>query len=337
MSEDILVRQFGHAGWLTLNRPQALNALSRDMCLRLEDALESWQQDEAVQHVVIEGIGERAFSAGGDIAKVYEACLAGHWDFARQYLADEYRLNAKIHHYPKPYIAFMQGFSMGGGVGVSCHGSHRIVGESSRLAMPECGIGLVPDVGGSLLLAQAPGSLGEYLGMTGRRMTAGEAIFCGFANHYIPESLWSEVKRALQEQSVDQVLRKFVHEAPPAPLAECLSEINAVFGQRNLAGVFAALSGKENDFSQSSRDLLSRGSPLSMACCQKIVREVRLHPTIENAVDWEYRFTARAAEWSDFLEGVRAAIIDKDRRPKWRFVDNQDGLESLLEKMLAPL
>ncbi|RMD91318.1 MAG: enoyl-CoA hydratase/isomerase family protein, partial [Alphaproteobacteria bacterium] len=167
MSEEILIRKEGRAGRITLNRPEALNALTWPMVTAIEQALDAWADDDELALIVIDGAGERAFCAGGDIAELYRTGRAGDYDYGRRFWRDEYRMNAKLFHFPKPVVTFLHGFVMGGGVGVGCHGSHRIVCEGSVVAMPECGIGLVPDVGGSLILARAPGRLGEYLGTTG--------------------------------------------------------------------------------------------------------------------------------------------------------------------------
>ena len=183
---DIEIRVEGHAGRITLTRPNSLNALSYDMCRAIDAALAEWQADDAVRLVVIDAEGDKAFCAGGDIQDLYATGRAGDFTYGRQFWADEYRLNARIAEYPKPYIAFMQGFTMGGGVGISCHGSHRIVCETSQIAMPECGIGLVPDVGGSLILARAQGRIGDYLATTAARMGADDAIFAGFADTFVP-------------------------------------------------------------------------------------------------------------------------------------------------------
>ena len=183
---DIHIRTTGRAGRITLNRPDALNALTYEMCLAIEAAIDAWATDAQIALVIIDAVGDRAFCAGGDIQEMYDTATRGNFEYGRKFWADEYRLNNKIAHFPKPYIAFMQGFTMGGGVGVSAHGSHRIVDDASRIAMPECAIGLVPDVGGSVLLACAPGRLGEYLGTTGTRMGPADAIHAGFADHYIP-------------------------------------------------------------------------------------------------------------------------------------------------------
>ena len=196
---DIFVRKSGHAGRITLTRPKALNAVTYEMCQAIEAALDDWRDDDDVALVIIDAEGDKAFSAGGDIQKLYETGRAGDFAYGQKFWADEYRLNAKIREYSKPYVAFMQGFTMGGGVGVSCHGSHRIVCETSQIAMPECGIGLVPDVGGSLMLAQAPGRLGEYLGTTCARMGPADAIFVGFADTYVPAQDWPALIERLEK------------------------------------------------------------------------------------------------------------------------------------------
>ena len=180
---DINIRKIGRTGRITLTRPQALNALSYPMCLAIEDALDAWATDDDVAMVIIDAEGDRAFCAGGDIQEMYDTASAGDFAYGRRFWADEYRMNAKMFDFPKPVATFMQGFTMGGGVGVGCHGSHRVVGESSQVAMPEVCIGLVPDVGGSYILAKAPGHMGEYLGLTAARMSAGDAITAGFADY----------------------------------------------------------------------------------------------------------------------------------------------------------
>src|SRR6056297_2638543 len=187
MSDEIHIRREGRAGRITLTRPKAMNALSYDMCLAIEDALDNWATDDSVDLLMIDAEGDRAFCAGGDIQKLYQTGRAGDFAYGRRFWRDEYRMNARLAEYPKPVVSLMQGFTMGGGVGVGCHDSHRVVGASTRIAMPECGIGLIPDVGGTRLLANAPGRLGEFIGLTGHRLGPGDAIVAGFADHYLPE------------------------------------------------------------------------------------------------------------------------------------------------------
>ncbi|HKK36935.1 MAG TPA: enoyl-CoA hydratase/isomerase family protein, partial [Paracoccaceae bacterium] len=195
MSEaELIVAVDRRAGRLTLNRPKALNAVTYAMVTEIENALLAWRDDPAVQLVVIDAAPGRAFAAGGDIRDLYDHGKAGDFAFGRRFWADEYRMNARLFAFPKPVVSFLQGFTMGGGVGVGCHGSHRIVCEGSQIAMPECGIGLIPDVGGSLILARAPGRLGEYLGTTASRMGPADAIHAGFADYFVPAPQWDALK-----------------------------------------------------------------------------------------------------------------------------------------------
>ncbi|KAG1715493.1 3-hydroxyisobutyryl-CoA hydrolase, mitochondrial [Nymphon striatum] len=183
---DVIIKTTGPAGRITMNRPSALNAMTYDMCMAIDAALRTWRDDPAIKLVVIDAAGDKAFCAGGDIAELYDNGTKGNFAYGQKFWRDEYRLNLMLHEYPKPVVSFLQGFTMGGGVGVGCHGSHRIVGDTSQIAMPECGIGLVPDVGGSFLLARAPGRLGEYLGLTTARMNADDAIHVGFRRSLYP-------------------------------------------------------------------------------------------------------------------------------------------------------
>ena len=193
MISDINFRINGKAGRITLQRPKALNAMTYKMCLAIENTLVEWKQEPKVELIIIDAQGDKAFCSGGDISDLYEEGSKKNYNYGKKFWDDEYRLNALIAKYPKPYIAFMQGFTMGGGVGISCHGSHRIVCETSKIAMPECSIGLIPDVGGSLLLARAPSNLGYYLGITGTQMDAADAIYSGFADIFIQKDEWSYV------------------------------------------------------------------------------------------------------------------------------------------------
>ncbi|UWR32111.1 enoyl-CoA hydratase/isomerase family protein [Sulfitobacter sp. W027] len=319
---DISIRKSGRAGRITLTRPKALNALSYDMCIAIEKAIDNWRNDPEVAVIVLDAVGEKAFCAGGDVAQLYETGKAGDFDFARRFWADEYRLNNKLHGYPKPVISFMQGFTMGGGVGIGCHGSHRVVGESSKIAMPECGIGLVPDVGGTLLLAQAPGRMGEYLGLTGARMGANDVLHAGFADYFIPEAKWPNLIAQLEENGDPFILDRAATTPPPSKLAEVQGEVDHLFNRESLSKINAALSMSDSDFAVGTLKTLRRNSPLSMACTLEMLRRLR-GPGIGMvpALAQEYRFTARSLEKGDFIEGVRAAIIDKDRSPNWQHAD----------------
>jgi enoyl-CoA hydratase len=331
---DILIRIEGRAGRVTLNRPQALNALTYDMCLGLDAALTHWADDPRVALVVIDAAGERAFCSGGDIADMYATGRAGDYAYGRRFWADEYRMNARLAGYGKPVVSFMQGFTMGGGVGVGCHASHRIVGESSQIAMPECAIGLVPDVGGSLYLARA-GALGAYLGMTGARMGAGDAIAAGFADMFLSLAEWDAAKAALIASGDVGVLRRA---PPPAPtLAAHGDMIAQVFGLRDAAEIANALAQIDSDFARATLTALTRNAPLSVACTRAMLGNLGPDATLNDALRQEYRFTYRAMEHADFIEGIRAAIIDKDRQPRWRHASLADVTQADVAAMLAPL
>ncbi|WP_306005560.1 enoyl-CoA hydratase/isomerase family protein [Aquicoccus porphyridii] len=333
---DITTSITGRAGRITLRRPKALNAVTYEMVKAIDTALEDWRNDDAVSLVVIDAIGDKAFSAGGDIAELYATGKAGDYDFGRTFWRDEYRMNARLAEYEKPIVSFLQGFTMGGGMGVGCHVSHRVVGETSQIAMPECGIGLVPDVGGSMILANAPGHLGAYLGTTGARMGPADAILAGFADLYIPQESWPDLIAAL-ETSGDAACLDRARATPPQGRLEALRpEIDSHFAAPDLPALLASLRASDTDFASETLKFLSRASPLSLACTLDMMRALKGNTNIRDALALEYRFTFRAMEHGDFLEGIRAAIIDKDRSPNW--CHDPDRLpSSTVAAMLAPL
>lgn len=315
---ETLIRQDGRAGRITLNRPDALNALTHDMCLAIETALDNWRDDPSIALLVIDGAGDRAFCAGGDIAQLYATGRAGNANFGRQFWRDEYRMNAKLFEFPKPVVSFLHGFTMGGGVGVGCHGSHRIVCDNSRIAMPECGIGLVPDVGGSLILGRAPGRLGEYLGVTGDRMDASDAIHAGFADYYIPQPTWETLKTTLCQTGDLHAVDAAALPPPPSRLASWQADIDATFGGERLGDCIRSFARHPSAAVTLATTAIRRNSPLSMCVTIDLIHRVRARDSIRYALEMEYRFTHRALDQSDILEGIRAAIIDKDKSPKWR-------------------
>lgn len=336
--KDIEIRIEGHAGHITLQRPDALNALTYDMALAIEAALDAWRDDDQVTSVIIDAEGDKAFCAGGDIVDIYKTASAGDFSHARQFWTDEYRLNAKIFEYPKPYLAFMQGFTMGGGVGISCHGSHRIVSESSQIAMPECGIGLVPDVGGSLLLALAPGRLGEYLGTTTTRMKTDDAIFAGFADHFVPEEHWPALKADLVAGlGADAAVAKVSQSPETGTLRALQPEIDAHFGGETLADIVRALKHSDSDFAKDALKKLSRVSPLGAACAVELIHRARTVDSIRKALELEYRCTYRAVDDGDFVEGIRALVIDKDKSPQWKHDSAESVPDIDVARMLMPL
>ena len=334
---DIIIRKSERAGHITLNRPQPLNALTWEMCLEIERAIDAWRGDTEVALILIDGAGDKAFCAGGDIAEMYATGKRGDYDYGRRFWRDEYRLNAKLAHYPKPIVSFLHGFTMGGGVGVGCHASHRIVCDSSRIAMPECSIGLVPDVGGSLLLARAPGYTGEYLGLTAERMDAGDAIHAGFADTYVDAEKWDRLKARLSESGQTDGIAAVADPAPPSQLAKMQDTIDGIFNGATLADIDKRLNDSTGPASDKARKALSTNAPLAMAVALEIIRAVREQPDIRTALDHEFRYTYRCAEQGDFIEGIRAAIIDRDRNPRWRHQSWQEVPASEIAAMTAPL
>jgi len=332
---DILIRIEGRAGRVTLNRPAALNALSYPMCLALDAALVAWRDDPAVDLVVIDADGPRAFCAGGDIAQLYAEGIAGNHAHGQEFWRDEYRMNARIDAYPKPVVSLIQGFCMGGGVGVACHASHRIVGESAQVAMPECAIGMVPDVGGSALLARAPGLLGLYLGTTGARMGPGDAIFAGFADVFVPQADWPALIARLCETGDVGVIAP--QPAPPARLPALQPQIDRLFAAPTLAAIIAGLRAEDSDFARETLAALTRVSPLGAALTLAMLRNLGPAPDLKVALEQEYRVTFRAQADTDFLEGIRAMIIDKDRKPQWRHASAEAVTDAELAALLAPL
>ena len=329
MSEDIFIRKSGYIGHITLNRPDVLNSLTYAMILAIEKSLSEWETDESIALVIIDATGDRAFCAGGDIQILYENGLKKNFTYGQKFWADEYRLNEKIANYKKPFVAFMQGFTMGGGVGVSCHGSHRIVGETSKIAMPECSIGLVPDVGGSFLLAKLPGNIGTFLGTTGKRMSASDAIYCGFADYFVPEQKWEGLKEKLVTTGNVDWIKKFQESTQTSEIENSYSQISDAMVDISPKNIESRL---KHPFFEKDLSALSFNSPISVAYTIMMLRMEKVRNNISDALDAEYSFTARSQEFGDFQEGIRAAVIDKDRKPIWKY----KSLNEVSEEDLQP-
>ncbi|WP_282095584.1 enoyl-CoA hydratase/isomerase family protein [Epibacterium ulvae] len=332
---DISIRIQGCAGRITLTRSSALNALSYDMCRAIDQALQTWQDMPEVALVILDAEGDKAFCAGGDLAEIYAHGSRGDYAYAQQFWRDEYQMNARIAHYPKPVVSFLQGYVMGGGVGVGCHASQRIVDDTSRISMPEVAVGLVPDVGGSYLLARAPGRLGAYLGLTAARMTGPEAIIAGFADHFIPRTRWSDL---ISQLVISGDLKPIKDAALSAPAPQWdLAQIDHIFAADNVAEIVNRLESSGDDFANTAKDAILRHSPLAMGTLLRMLHILRKGPlSITTALELEFRATFRAQEHGDFLEGIRALIIDKDRTPHWRHTLSSLTRSEILH-MLAPL
>lgn len=302
-----------------------MNALTHDMAIAIHQALRDWRDDDGVDLVIIDAAGEGFFCAGGDVAALYHAGKRGDHHVSQAFFRDEYPMNAEIADYPKPVVAFMHGYTMGGGIGLGGHASHRIVGNTTRMAMPESIIGLIPDVGGTWLLGRAPGRIGEYLALTGERMRAGGAIHAGFADVFLPERKWPALIAKLEETGDVGVIQG--QTPPPSTLAE--RDLSA-FGGRDVDEIIANLRQQGDDATAAK---IAHNSPLSLAAGLQMVRAARGDDRLQTALSREFRFTFRASEQSDFIEGVRAQLIDKDRSPNWTV----DGSDASVQAMLAPL
>lgn len=336
-TDDIHIRKTGKAGRITLTRPQALNAMTYDMCMGIGEALDAWQDDASVELVIIDAEGSKSFCAGGDIADLYKTGMASDFAYGQKFWADEYRINAKIKNYPKPYVAIMDGIVMGGGVGISAHGSHRIVTENTLFAMPECGIGLVPDVGGNFFLARVQGSIGEYLGATGARLKASDCIYAGIADFYVADENLAELVSHLEETGNLDAINDFSRECIPGDLAVNQKTIDIHFSKRDAVSILSSLEADGDDWEMNAAKLMRRNCPLSVACGVEIVRKARKVDSIEDVLKLEYRFTYRAMEHGNFLEGIRAQIIDKDRNPNWNPASLEELTRDKISLMLSSL
>jgi enoyl-CoA hydratase len=335
---DVLIRRESCAGRITMNRPRALNALTYPMVGAIWDALQAWKDDPAVALVILDGAGERGLCAGGDVRSLYESRAQGA-DLARRFWADEYRLNALIGRYPKPFIALQDGIVMGGGIGLSGHARHRIVTERSQLAMPETAIGLIPDVGGTWLLAHAPGATGVYLGLTGRRMKAADAIYAGFSEAMVPAARLGDLTAefANGERPVTGTISKHTADPGASELAARRAEIDAAFRFDTVEAIEQALAGMGTEWARTTLAEFAPLSPLSLKLTLAAIRNARTLPSLEAALEVEYRLTTRLFAHGEFLEGVRAALVDKDRSPKWNPPRLTDVTQATVERFFAPL
>ena len=317
MSEaPVLVERRGRVGVLTLNRPRAINALTHEMVGIIQSTLDAWSGDPGVETVLLTGAGERGLCAGGDIVSIHQDAVSGGTG-SEDFWRDEYRLNATIASYPKPYVALMDGIVLGGGVGVSAHASHRVVTERTRIGMPETGIGFVPDVGGTWLLSHAPGELGTYLALTAGHVDAGDAIALGLADHFVASADLPRLAVLLEGRPVPQALAHVAQPAPPSALTDQRSWIDDCFVSDDVATILAAVADRSEPEARAAEKALRRNSPTSLAVTLRAMREARGMAGLQQALDQEFRIAVRMLRGHDFPEGVRAQVIDKDRTPHW--------------------
>jgi enoyl-CoA hydratase len=323
-SSDILFDRRGAAGIVTLNRPQALNAVTHDMVRALARQLAAWADDGAVTRVIVTANGGRAFSAGGDLRALYDLKQAGRIDEALAFWRDEYRLNAFIRHYRKPYVALIDGVVMGGGVGVAIHGSHRVAGDGFRFAMPEVGIGFFPDVGATWFLPRLPGELGTYCGLTGERLDADDGTHVGLASQRVASVRFPDLIEALcGNVSVDAQLAAFAEPVGEGTLVPRQGAIDRLFAADRVEDILAALdaetaqNGPDAAFAAKTAATIRQKSPLCLKLALALLRRGR-NLDFDECMRTEFRVVSRVALGHDFYEGIRSVIIDKDQAPRWQ-------------------
>jgi enoyl-CoA hydratase len=337
---DIEFDRRGAAGVVTLNRPQALNAVTYGMAYALRRALEGWANDPAITRVVVVANGGRAFSAGGDIRALTDFGKSGQIDEAMKFWREEYPLNAYIKSYRKPYIALVDGIVMGGGVGVAIHGSHRVAGDKFQFAMPEVGIGFFPDVGATWFFPRMPGQLGTYCALTGDRLNAADACMAGAATHRVPSERFPDLLEGLYGSvSVDAVLAAFAEPAGEGPLAARREAIDRLFAGGRVEDILQALdneSGEHAEWARATAANIRTKSPLSLKIALAQVRRGKSWD-FATCMDAEFRIVSRVIRGHDFYEGVRAVIVDKDNKPRWQPATLDAVSDAEVERHFAPL
>ncbi len=333
--QDVLIRQQGKAGRITLNRPSSLNAITYAMIKSIYRALVEWQDDDSIHLVVIDAVGDRAFCAGGDLSELYRSGRERNFAYAQSFWQDEYVLNNLIATYPKPYVSVMDKLVLGGGIGLSAHGTRRLVTERTGIAMPECNVGLVPDVGASDLLGQAPGYLGEFIGLSGYRMSGEDAIHAGFADIFVKSEKLPDLIEAIGSDGDISSLDNHVDCPPPSVFQDWQKKIDTVFAGDSMAAILASLAESDADWLGECLNRLRGASPLSVLATLRLIRAARAHAGVHEALRREYRCVVQAMEHGDFLEGIRAAVIDKDKAPNWKYRTIDEVPDAVIDRMLT--
>ncbi|WP_248763021.1 enoyl-CoA hydratase/isomerase family protein [Pseudarthrobacter sp. SSS035] len=343
---DVLFEKRGHLGIITLNRPKAVNALNAGMVDAMLEQLTAWADDDGVATVLVHGAGERGLCAGGDIVAIYRDILGGGTETA-DFWQNEYRLNSLIAAYPKPYVAFMDGLVLGGGVGISAHGSVRVVTERTRTGMPETTIGFVPDVGGTWLLARSPGETGTHAALTGAHLTGADAVFLGLADHFVPSGNLPKLAAALEHESAEAAVVRFAQDPPPSGLEEQRGWIDAAYASDDAEDIVrrlrtldeasgGALGGEPAAEAAEAADTIEAKSPTAVKVTLESLRRAK-GLTLDEALAQEYRVGLRFLVAPDFREGIRAQVVDKDRIPQWKPATLHEVHASDMERFFAPL
>lgn len=335
-SDEVLTRVDHNVGYVTLNRPKAINSLSQTMIDLLSTVLTRWERDDAVRAVVLTGAGERGLCAGGDVVALYHSARSDGAE-ARRFWRDEYLLNGKIGRYDKPYVAVMDGIVMGGGVGVSAHANTRVATDTSKVAMPEVGIGFIPDVGGTYLLSRAPGKLGLHAALTGAPFDGADAIALGFADHYVPHSELDAFTAAVATEGVEGALAHYAVEPPPSKLAAQREWIDDCYSGDTVADIIAALRAHDAEPAHDAADLIATRSPIALSVTFEAVRRAAELETLEDVLVQDYRVSSASLRSHDFVEGIRAQLVDKDRNPKWSPAQLDEVTAADVDAYFAPV
>ncbi|MDV2476071.1 enoyl-CoA hydratase/isomerase family protein [Rhodococcus zopfii] len=333
---EVLVEASAGVGRLTLNRPKAINALNHGMVRTIAEKLREWSGDDAIAAVVVDGAGERGLCAGGDIVSIYHDAKDGG-SGSQEFWRDEYILNAAIGRYPKPYVAIMDGIVMGGGVGISAHGNVRIVTERSTIAMPEVGIGFVPDVGGTYLLSRAPGELGTHVALTTGRLKAGDAIALGFADHFVPSESLDKFVAAIGTAGLDDALAEYSRPAPESELLAQQSWIDAAYSADSVEEIVERLRASDEPEAQATAEQILGKSPVALKVTLRSLRQARRSGSLEAVLDEEYRVSLASLKSHDLVEGIRAQVVDKDRNPQWSPATLADVTAADVDAYFQPL
>jgi enoyl-CoA hydratase len=340
MTQDIATRIEGHAGIISLNRPSALHALTLEMVHAMTDVLVKWQTSKKVKCIVIDHAEGRGFCAGGDIAFLRNSAMNDEGKSGRQFFHDEYQLNHLLFTYPKPVVAFMDGITMGGGVGISQPARFRVATENTRFAMPETGIGLFPDVGGGWYLSRLEGRVGQFLALTGARIAGPGCLALGLASHYIPSEALADAKARIAVEDVeriDGILGTLAVTPPPSKIVETLFQINRHFASDRFEEILASLDADDSDWAMREAATLRSKSPQTCkVALRQLAESLKLDDFAENMA-MEYRIASRVLTRPDFAEGVRAVIVDKDNAPKWDPARPEDVTDALLDTIFAAL
>jgi enoyl-CoA hydratase len=335
--KQVVVERRGCAGFLILNRPQALNAISLEMVRDISAALDEFERDAAIERIIVIGAGERAFSAGGDIRWLYERGRAGDYAAQSTFFREEYTLNARIKRFPKPYVSLIDGIVMGGGFGVSVHGSHRVVSEKAAFAMPEVGIGFFPDVGATYALPRLPHRVGVAMAATGLRAKGADMAALGVATAFVESGRLGALREALERPGdAGAIIGEFACKPPPAPLLAQAATIEKCFAQADAASIEAALKANGSDFASSLLAMMATKSPTSIAIALRQM-QVGASLSFEEAMRVEFRIVTRICRGHDFYEGVRATIVNKDNRPQWRPAAGERPAPAEIDAYFAPL